>query len=310
MNSRRSRGTEATSHHDKLIFDICGYQSSSINHYGRKGMKWYQHIFGDFEKGAAYAKKGLVKAGSKAIKTYKSSVNKVAEANQHRVQAKKEAKELRKKAAAEHKAIEKARKAPEQMTNEELKAATDRLKLMNEYNKQYGQMYPDPKAARRAAGKELVQLALKTGIEKGLPLAFQYIYEKNSPQIKKDTISAKASVINAENTREENMRKARNEKRVKTTKKIERLEKKSERLDAKRKTLETLIGKEDSKKKGYHTRVDKYERMIDKINKKQDKLDNKITDKADFLEYKNEKLWKKQKKMAKRQRKLNKLANK
>lgn len=285
-------------------------QADSFDHHGRKGMKWYQHIYGDFEKGAAYAKKGLVKAGSKAIKTYKSGVNKVAEANQHRVQKRKEAKELRKKAAAEHKAIEKARKAPEQMTNEELKVATDRLKLMNEYNKQYNQFYPDPKAARKAAGKELVQLALKTGIEKGLPLAFQYIYEKNSPQIKKDTVSAKASLVNAENTREENMRKARDEKRIKTTKKIERLENKSKRLDAKRKTLETLIGKEDSKKRGYHTRIDKYERKIDKINKKQDKLDNKITDKADFLEYKNEKLWKKQKKLAKRQAKLNKLANK
>ena len=28
-----------------------------LAHYGRKGMKWYQHIFGDYQKGAKYAKR-------------------------------------------------------------------------------------------------------------------------------------------------------------------------------------------------------------------------------------------------------------
>lgn len=29
-----------------------------LEHYGREGMKWYQHIFGDYQKGAKYAKEG------------------------------------------------------------------------------------------------------------------------------------------------------------------------------------------------------------------------------------------------------------
>lgn len=292
---------------EELITNICTYQSCrSFDHYGRKGMKWYQHIYGDFEKGAAYAKKGLVKAGSKAIKTYKSGVNKVAEANQRRIQVRKEAKELRKKAAAEHKAIEKARKAPEQMTNEELKTATDRLKLMNEYNKQYNQFYPDPKAARRAAGKDLAQLALKTIIEKGLPKAFDYLYEKNSVAEKNKAASSEAKKLEELNKRDETLKKARDEKRIKTTKKIERLESRASRLNARRKTLEGLVAAnpKDAKK------VKTYTNQLNKINKQIDKYDARIETKASKLEKQNERLWKKQKKLAKRQSRLNKLANK
>lgn len=31
---------------------------NELMHYGRRGMKWYQHIYGEFQSGAKYSKKG------------------------------------------------------------------------------------------------------------------------------------------------------------------------------------------------------------------------------------------------------------
>lgn len=52
-------------------------EETYLEHYGVKGMKWYQHIFGDYQSGAKYAKKGrgdliaahTIKKGTKMYRT-------------------------------------------------------------------------------------------------------------------------------------------------------------------------------------------------------------------------------------------------
>ena len=44
-------------------------------HSGRKGMKWYQHIYGDFQKGAKYAKENKGKLLTQNIKNGKDRPN-------------------------------------------------------------------------------------------------------------------------------------------------------------------------------------------------------------------------------------------
>lgn len=84
---------------DYIIYD------GELYHYGRKGMKWGQHIFGKVKSGA-----GKVKA--------------VAKKHSEKKTAKKAA-----KIAAERAKITSSRK----LTNEELEARIKRLKLEKEY---------------------------------------------------------------------------------------------------------------------------------------------------------------------------------
>lgn len=101
--------------------------SDELYHYGRKGMKWGQNIFGKKRSGA----KGTVVAKKK-----KSLIDKA-----------KEAKEAKKKAKAA--AEEEARKRdPKNMTDADIRRAIERKKLENEYNQYY------PKKVSR--GKKLV----------------------------------------------------------------------------------------------------------------------------------------------------------
>jgi colicin import membrane protein len=106
--------------------------SSELYHYGRKGMKWGQNIFGKKRSGA----KGTVVAKKK--KSY--------------LERAKEAKEAKKKAAAEAKAkaAEEARKKdPKNMTDDDIRKAIARKKLENEYR----QYYP----AKVSKGKEFMK---------------------------------------------------------------------------------------------------------------------------------------------------------
>ena len=77
-----------------------------LSHYGRKNMKWYEHIFGKFQEHAKYA-------GRKAAPK-KSSTK--TEEKQTKPSSKKEKKQSHKK-----------------MSNEELQKRIDRLKIEKEY---------------------------------------------------------------------------------------------------------------------------------------------------------------------------------
>lgn len=74
-----------------------------LEHYGRKGMKWYQHLFGDYQSGAKYAKQGTEK---RKKRTFSEGVKakRAARARKKIARAKARAE---KKAANEAKKIEK-----------------------------------------------------------------------------------------------------------------------------------------------------------------------------------------------------------
>lgn len=90
--------------------------SSELYHYGRKGMKWGQNIFGKKRSGA----KGTVVAKKK-----KSILDKAKEA--------KEAKKKAKAAAAEAE----RKRDPKNMTDAEIKRAIERKQLENKYREYY-----------------------------------------------------------------------------------------------------------------------------------------------------------------------------
>ena len=86
--------------------------SEELMHYGRKGMKWYQHIYGAAQATAKYAKK----AGTK-----------VAE-------AKASHDEKQKEKAIQSGDLKKVNKYKTKMTNTELKTAYDRVDMVNKNN--------------------------------------------------------------------------------------------------------------------------------------------------------------------------------
>ena len=87
--------------------------SDELYHYGRKGMKWGQHIFGKPRGGS----KGTVVAKKKSLSDKA-----------------KEAKEAKKKAAAAAAEAER-KKDPRNMSDEDLRKAISRKQLENEYRK-------------------------------------------------------------------------------------------------------------------------------------------------------------------------------
>lgn len=113
--------------------------SSELYHYGRKGMKWGQNIFGKKRSGA----KGTVVAKKK-----KSLLDKAKEA--------KEAKKKAKAAAAEAE----RKKDPRNMTDAEIKRAIERKQLEN----QYRQYYP----AKVSRGKKFVSKFLDESLTPAL----------------------------------------------------------------------------------------------------------------------------------------------
>lgn len=54
---------------------------NELMHYGRQGMKWYQHVFGEYQSGAKYAKKGTAAkpSGKKTTALQRAKTKKAAD---------------------------------------------------------------------------------------------------------------------------------------------------------------------------------------------------------------------------------------
>ncbi len=108
-----------------------------LAHFGRKGMKWYQHIFGEFQSAAKYAKGKGNPAQKKAPAKTEKSVSKPKEKKQN------------------HK----------KMSNEELQKRIDRMSLEKQYL--------DLNKETRTNGKRFVDTFLKTMEKTGFDILQQ-----------------------------------------------------------------------------------------------------------------------------------------
>lgn len=110
---------------------------NELYHYGRKGMKWGQHIYGRARSANASRKK---------------ITSKIADNYQRRRVAKQKAKAAEEKARAEHELL---RKPARKMTTAELKARIERLEL----EKKYKNLQQDTSGV--AKGKAFVEKVLE-----------------------------------------------------------------------------------------------------------------------------------------------------
>lgn len=112
------------------IYEAVSHDEEILAHYGRLGMKWYQHIFGDYQGAAKYAEKGAKKVaaskqkdsfrgGGKSEKTKKLE-NAVKAVKEEAKAAKKRQNEAEKRKEKENKAEEK--KAAQQAAEDKAKA--------------------------------------------------------------------------------------------------------------------------------------------------------------------------------------------
>lgn len=158
--------------------------SDELYHYGRKGMKWGQHIFGKPRSGS----KGTVVAKKK-----KSYFEKAKEARA----AKKKA-----EAEAKAKAAEEARKRdPKNMSDDDIRKAIARKKLENEYRQYYPQKVNKGKEFAKKAWNESISPALLSSGKKilgdlldnyGKKLVDQYFPKEISEQTRLEKQVAKA----------------------------------------------------------------------------------------------------------------------
>lgn len=114
---------KAVKHSDDELQSFLDTNSDELMHYGRLGMKWYQHIFGPVQSGAKYAQK----AGSK-IASAKATHDAKAEAKWE----KKKEKVIRSGDPA------KVRKYQTRMTDDELRRADNRIAERNKLDKATG----------------------------------------------------------------------------------------------------------------------------------------------------------------------------
>jgi len=163
--------------------------SDELYHYGRKGMKWGQNIFGKKRSGA----KGTVVAKKK-----KSILDKAKEAKEAKKKAKAaaaEAERVEKEKAAETKAAVKARKeyskkSSAHLTDDEIKKRIERLELESTYNK----VLKDND--RIAKGKALVMDVLSKSSENILGQTITYIEGALVNAVAKKAFGAKDDIVN------------------------------------------------------------------------------------------------------------------
>jgi hypothetical protein len=129
---------------DSLLYD----DSDELYHYGRKGMKWGQHIFGKVKSGAKQAAKKtteLAKAGYKKASTA------------HKIhKAEKKAKEVAKVAAKRAKITD-----WKKLSNEELKARIERLDMEKQYKELLKKTEPD----YVSSGKKVLTNILESSVQ-------------------------------------------------------------------------------------------------------------------------------------------------
>lgn len=96
---------------------------NELMHHGVRGMKWYQHIFGEYQSGAKYAKKGTAaKPSGKKTTALR------------RAKAKKAADDVAEKKASREKAIKQLIADPvKKMSDQELLARINRLQNEQKY---------------------------------------------------------------------------------------------------------------------------------------------------------------------------------
>lgn len=94
---------------------------NELMHHGVKGMRWYQHIFGEYQGGAKYAKKGTAAkpSGKKTTALQKAKAKKAAD-------------DAAKKKASQGKGITKADPV-KKMSDQELMSAINRLQNEQKY---------------------------------------------------------------------------------------------------------------------------------------------------------------------------------
>ena len=103
---------------EEMNLDEMLVHSEELMHYGRKGMKWYQSIYGAAKKANRKRKR------KKALK----------KARQVRAAQKKQAEEAKRAEAVRKKRFETGKLRADEMTKEELEYSIARLKLEQEYN--------------------------------------------------------------------------------------------------------------------------------------------------------------------------------
>lgn len=127
-----------------LLYD----DSDELYHYGRKGMKWGQHIFGKVKTGAK-------KAGKKTAELAKSGYEKASTAYKSHQSAK--------KAKAEAKEAAKRAKITDwkKLTDDELKARINRLDMERQYKELLKKSEPD----YVSSGKKVLTNILESSVQ-------------------------------------------------------------------------------------------------------------------------------------------------
>lgn len=156
--------------------------SDELYHYGRKGMKWGQHIFGKPRSGV----KG------KVIAKKKSLLDKAKEAKAAKQKAKAEAAEAERK------------RQPQNMSDTDLRKAIDRKRLENEYRS----LYPQKVSFGKKLAAEFLNNAVKPALIDGgkhvlTNMIKQYgddFLKKDAEPSKLDKLKSKAEIAKLEKT--------------------------------------------------------------------------------------------------------------
>ena len=157
--------------------------SDELYHYGRKGMKWGQNIFG---------KKRSASKGRVIVKKKKSLLDRAKEAQAAKKKAKEEAAEAERK------------KDPRNMSDADLRRAIDRKKLENEYR----QYHPKKVSLGKKLASEFLNSAIKPALIEGgrhvlTNMIKQYgddLLKKNVEPSKMDKLKEKAEIAKLEKT--------------------------------------------------------------------------------------------------------------